>query len=78
MNNLQTTFEEYITFCQYQKRLDQKTLNAYKTDLKQFSQHFHSISIENISPDILERYISHLHQSYKPKTAKRKIAWPII
>lgn len=74
MNNLQTIFEEYITFCQYQKRLDQKTLNAYKTDLKQFSQHFHSISIENISPDILERYISHLHQSYKPKTAKRKIA----
>ena len=74
MNNLQTIFEEYITFCQYQKRLDQKTLNAYKTDLKQFSQHFHFISIENISPDILERYISHLHQSYKPKTAKRKIA----
>lgn len=74
MNNLQTFFEEYIAFCQYQKRLDRKTLNAYKTDLKQFSQQLHSISIEAVTPDMLENYISHLHQSYKPKTAKRKIA----
>ena len=74
MNNLQTIFEEYIAFCQYQKRLDQKTLNAYKTDLKQFSQQLHSISVENVTPDMLENYISHLHQNYKPKTAKRKIA----
>ena len=31
MNNLQTFFEEYIAFCQYQKRLDRKTLNAYRS-----------------------------------------------
>lgn len=74
MNNLQTFFEEYISFCQYQKRLDRKTLNAYKTDLKQFSQQLHSISIEAVTPDMLENYISHLHQSYKSKTVKRKIA----
>ena len=74
MNNLQTFFEEYIAFCQYQKRLDWKTLNAYKTDLKQFSQQLHSISIEAVTPDMLENYISHLHQSYKPKTVNRKIA----
>lgn len=74
MNNLQTFFEEYIAFCQYQKRLDRKTLNAYKTDLKQFSQQLHSISIEAVTPDMLENYISHLHQSYKSKTVKRKIA----
>ena len=58
MNNLQTFFEEYIAFCQYQKRLDRKTLNAYKTDLKQFSQQLHSISIEAVTPDMLENYIS--------------------
>ena len=74
MNNLQTFFEEYMAFCQYQKRLDRKTLNAYKTDLKQFSQQLHSISIEAVTPDMLENYISHLHQSYKSKTVKRKIA----
>lgn len=74
MKNLQTIFEEYITFCQYQKRLDQKTLNAYKTDLKQFSHQLHFTSIENVTPDSIENYISYLHQNYKPKTAKRKIA----
>ena len=73
MNNLQTFFEEYIAFCQYQKRLDRKTLNAYKTDLKQFSQQLHSISIEAVTPDMLENYISHLHQSYKPKTVNLRL-----
>ena len=37
MSNLQTFFEEYIAFCQYQKRLDRKTLNAYKTDVFDWS-----------------------------------------
>lgn len=74
MNTQQTILEEYIAFCQYQKRLDPKTINAYKTDLKQFSQQLHSISIENITPNILETYIACLHQNYKPRTAKRKIA----
>lgn len=74
MNNLQTIFDEYWAFCQYQKRLDSKTLNAYKTDLKQFYQLLHLASIEAVTPGMLETYISHLHQSYKPRTAKRKIA----
>lgn len=74
MKNRSTIFEEYLAFCRYQKRLDTKTLNAYKTDLKQFFQQVHSISIENITSDILESYIAHLHQNYKPKTVKRKIA----
>ena len=74
MSNLQTIVEEYMTYCQFQKRLDQKTLNAYKTDLKQFSQQLHCISIEDITSNMLENYISLLHQSYKPKTVKRKIA----
>lgn len=74
MNNLQTIIEEYIAFGQYQKRLDHKTLNAYKTDLKQFFEQFHSTCIGDVTPDILEKFISQLHQNYKPKTAKRKIA----
>lgn len=74
MNNIQTISEEYITFCRYQKRLDQKTLNAYKIDLNQFFQQLQSISIENVTPDMLETYIAFLHQKYKPKTTKRKIA----
>ena len=76
MNNLQTFFEEYIAFCQYQKRLDRKTLNAYKTDLKQFSQQLHSISIEAVTPDMLENYISHLHQKLQAQNSKEKNSIP--
>ncbi len=36
MNNLEIIVEKYLTFCQDQKRLDRKTLKAYRTDLKQF------------------------------------------
>lgn len=74
MNNLLKIINEYIAFGQYQKRLDKKTLKAYQTDLKQFSQQLQVICFEDVTPDILENYISHLHQQYKPKTAKRKIA----
>ncbi len=73
MNNTQTYFEEYISFCQYQKRLDTKTLNAYKIDLGQFFKQY-ALSCESITPNILEEYISNLHMNYKPKTVKRKIA----
>lgn len=33
MNNLQTRIDEYLNYCETQKRLDTKTLKAYKIDL---------------------------------------------
>lgn len=74
MNTLQTHFEKYLHFCQFQKRLDTKTLKAYCTDLSQFISRLDVDDISEITPDILENYIAKLHQIYKPKTAKRKIA----
>lgn len=56
------------------KRLDSKTLVAYKTDLKQFCQSHNATSVLDITPSILEDYISHLNGLYKPKTVKRKLA----
>ena len=38
MENLQTHIKSYLDFCKYQKRLDAKTLKAYKIDLEQFMQ----------------------------------------
>ena len=35
MNNLQVHVNSYLEYCQYQKRLDTKTLKAYKIDLRQ-------------------------------------------
>lgn len=74
MNDLQTLTKNYLAYCQQQKRLDTKTLKAYRIDLTQFHNHISSTSISEITPDILENFIASLHQNYKPKTVKRKIA----
>lgn len=36
MNDLQTHVTDYLDYCQNQKRLDAKTLRAYRIDLSQF------------------------------------------
>lgn len=74
MNTLQTQLNHYLEYCTHQKRLDSKTLKAYRIDLTQFITFFSSSDDQTISPNHLEVYISSLHQSFKPKTAKRKIA----
>lgn len=74
MNNLKICIEKYLEFCEMQKRLDEKTLKAYRIDLRQFSNHFTHIEATAIEPSALENYIATLHQTYKPKTVKRKIA----
>ena len=74
MNTLQKQLNNYLEFCQFQKRLDSKTLKAYRIDLAQFVRQVSVDNISTITPDILEKYIATLHQTYKPKTAKRKIA----
>lgn len=74
MNNLQSTINTYLTFCQSQKRLSAKTLNAYKTDLNQFANQIPPTTITDITPAILESFISKAHEKYEPRTVKRKIA----
>ena len=74
MNTLQTQLNNYLGFCQFQKRLDSKTLKAYRIDLTQFIRQISVDNISSITPNILEKYIATLHQTYKPKTSKRKIA----
>lgn len=74
MTNLQTNIENYLNYCQYQKRLDSKTLKAYRIDLAQFQSQIPSAVISEITPELLEHYIVELHRRYKPKTVKRKLA----
>lgn len=38
MNNLQNHIENYLEYYSTQKRLDGKTLKAYRIDLRQFSE----------------------------------------
>lgn len=46
MNNLQLEIQNYLNYCQNQKRLDEKTLKAYRIDLRQFHT---AVPIQNIS-----------------------------
>ena len=49
MNYLKTEINNYLDFCQFQKRLDFKTLKAYRTDLNQFSQQLTSCPVQTIT-----------------------------
>jgi len=74
MNSTKVHIRNYLEYCKSQKCLDAKTLKAYQIDLQQFSEQISNINITEITPEILEQYISQLHEQYKPKTVKRKIA----
>ena len=74
MKDLKTPINNYLHYCQYQKRLNEKTLKAYRIDLRQFLACFPETAPSEITPEMLETFIADLHQKYKPKTVKRKIA----
>ena len=73
MNTLRSYISEYIEYCEYRKRLDSKTLKAYKIDLKQFEIFCTDLS-DCFAKNIVDDFITNLHKQYKPKTVKRKIA----
>ena len=64
----------YLTYCQQNKRLDPKTIKAYRIDLIQFATTISATYINAITPDTIKSYIATLHQTYKPKSVKRKIS----
>ena len=73
MNALNNYIAEYIEYCEYRKRLDSKTLKAYKIDLRQFEDFCTDLS-DCFAKSVVDDFITNLHKQYKPKTVKRKIA----
>lgn len=64
--------ENYLEDCILRKRLNQKTVRAYKIDLKQYFE-FIGTSLDDSKK--INEYIHYLNQKYsKYKTIKRKIA----
>lgn len=61
----------YLEYCKYRKELDEKTLKAYRIDLRQYFEYF---TEADPNKEGIERYITELHKTYKQKTIKRKIA----
>ncbi len=60
----------FLGYCQARKKLNAKTLKAYEIDLKQFEQFCHN----DFSKNTLCRYVEAMHEQYKPKTVRRKVA----
>lgn len=73
MNNLTTYISNYLEHCEYRKRLDLKTLKAYRIDLAQYCNYVEK-SDTFFSKNTVDTYLTNLHKQYKPKTVKRKIA----
>lgn len=74
MENTKKHIKNYLEYCKSQKCLDGKTLKAYRIDLRQFCEQNSNIKFTEITSEILEQYIALMHEQYKPKTVKRKIA----
>jgi integrase/recombinase XerD len=72
MTTLKQTIENYLSYCTHQKKLSAKSIKAYMIDLEQLRQYTAS---ETIPAKIeLSAFITNLHKTFLPRTAKRKIA----
>lgn len=68
--DFQNYMQAFLYYCEFSKKLNEKTLKAYKIDLDQFEQ----FNDGELSKTNLTNYIEDLHAKYKPKTVRRKIA----
>lgn len=70
MFDLPSQTTAFLNYCKNRKALDSKTIKAYTTDLKQFSR----FAQNRFCRETICNYIAFLHNAFKPKTVKRKIA----
>ena len=85
MTKLKQIINNYLVYCENQKKLNAKSIKAYTIDLDQLRTYLapspecedsrpYAVS-ENIpTKSDLSAYITHLHKNYLPRTVKRKIA----
>lgn len=63
MNTLQEQIDNYLAYCRYQKRLDAKTLKAYRIDLKQFLGQFSNQVSNQVANQFAEQHANqHVNQ----------------
>lgn len=73
MQTIEQKIVRYLGDCEYQKGLDHKTLKAYRIDLTQFASFLERNGAE-LAREGVAAYIAGLHQTYKPRSIRRKIA----
>lgn len=64
----------YFEYCQHQKKLNRKTIKAYKIDIKQFFIYLENTNSTSINRSTIESYIEYLSKNFKVSTTKRKYA----
>lgn len=69
--NVRNEVNRYLEYCEFRKKLDRKSLKAYRIDLRQYFEYFDT---DNPQKSEIEAYIIELHKKYKQKTVKRKLA----
>lgn len=76
MSDANATLDAYLCHCRYEKRLDAKTLKAYRCDLEQFEEWLISChgTFTSAGKAELTSYLGHLNARFAPSSAKRKIA----
>lgn len=70
MINLTLQVQRFLDHCKTRKALNDKTIKAYRIDLNQFAKYTNN----TFSKEVICRYIDTLHEQFKPKTIRRKIA----
>lgn len=70
MFDLSSQTSAFLSYCKNRKVLNPKTIKAYTTDLRQFADY----TKDRFCREAICDYLAFLHNSFKPKTVKRKIA----
>lgn len=65
--------DDFLEYCAIEKKLDSKTIKAYKTDLQQCLSITGNIPINQLSKEIIRTYIKEI-SCFRHKTIKRKLA----
>lgn len=79
MPELENQTKQFLTYCQYQRKLSQSTLRSYGFDLQLFSKYLTSLDppitqCDQVDRHVLQGYTAHLSSQHAVKTVKRKIA----
>lgn len=74
--NIESSIEKFLNSIVVERNLSERTLEAYKGDLKIFSQKFRQTEVEEIGTENVREFIELLEKNhnYKDTTIRRKIA----
>ncbi len=74
IKEIRVAISEFLWHCRFEKNLNEKTINAYATDLKQFSDYIgETYNLFEVTKVGLKNYLQHISR-FQHKTIKRKLA----